>query len=149
MDGIYYQISSMLTKPVNIALTMAQDRLLVNHLMLEQQHLDDADYVQTIQNYLAAYHEKYYFNSVFLVSTATGRYYNFDGIDRTLTRDNPENAWYYSFLDSKREYSLNVDNDEVAGAGNEIAVFGNSAIDEDGYVISGAGHFGIVDIQGI
>lgn len=140
MDGIYYQISSMLTKPVNIALTMAQDRLLVNHLMLEQQHLDDADYVQTIQNYLAAYHEKYHFNSVFLVSTATGRYYNFDGIDRTLTRDNPENAWYYSFLDSKREYSLNVDNDEVAGAGNEIAVFVNCRIaDSEGNTVGVVG----------
>lgn len=128
MDGIYYQISSMLTRPVNIALTMAQDRLLVDHLLLEQQHLDDPEYIQTIKNYLAAYHEKYHFDSVFLVSTATGRYYNFAGIDRTLTRDNPENAWYYSFLNSKKEYSLNVDNDEVAGAENEIAVFVNCKI---------------------
>ena len=32
------------------------------------------------------------FDSVFLISTASGRYYNFQGLDRLLTRDNPENV---------------------------------------------------------
>lgn len=128
MDGIYYQLSSLLTKPVNIALTMAQDRFLVDHLLREQDQLDDDAYIQAIRRYLLAYRERYRFDSIFLVSTATRRYYTAGGVDRVLTRENPENAWYYALLASGKEYALNVDNDEVAGANNEIAVFVNCKI---------------------
>ncbi len=127
-DGIYYQLSSLLIKPVNIALTMAQDRLLADHLAREEEHLDDDDYLQTIKNYLAAYHQKYNFDSVFLISTSSGRYYTYKGVDRILNRDNPENTWYYKFLHSTNDYDLNVDNDEVSGAGNAIVVFINCKI---------------------
>lgn len=139
-DGIYYQLSSLLTRPVNIAQTMAQDRLLIEHLRREAARLEDAAYVRTIQSYLAAYREMDHFDSVFLISTATGRYYSANGIDRVLTREDPENAWYYKFLESGEAYSLNVDNDEVAGAENAIAVFVNCKIfDAAGNVVGVVG----------
>ncbi len=135
-DGIYYQLSSLLTRPVNIAQTMAQDSLLVEHLTREPARLENAAYVRTIQTYLAAYREMDHFDSVFLVSTATGRYYSANGVDRVLTRADPENGWYYKFLESREAYSLNVDNDEVAGAENAIAVFVNCKIfDSAGNVV--------------
>lgn len=130
-DGIYYQLSSTLVKPVNIALTMAQDRLLADHLLQEKTHLDDDSYLEAIKKYLLAYHKKYNFDSVFLISTATGRYYSYKGVDRILSKDNPENIWYYNFLNSSEEYSLNVDNDEVKGAKNAIAVFINCRLTDD------------------
>ena len=34
-EGIYYQLKAMLTKPVNISLTMSHDSLLVDHLLAE------------------------------------------------------------------------------------------------------------------
>lgn len=135
-DGIYYQLASLLTRPVNIAQTMAQDSLLIEHLARESARLEDAEYVRTIRTYLATYREMDHFDSVFLISTATGRYYSPSGIDRVLTGENPENGWYYKFLASDNAYSLNVDNDEVAGAGNAIAVFVNCKIfDDKGNVI--------------
>lgn len=127
-DGIYYQLSSLLNRPVNIARTMSQDRLLVDFLSHERSHLEDAAYVRTIQDYLAAYQQEYNFTSVFLVSGATGRYYSYRGLDRVLDRENPENAWYYAFLASPHTCSLNVDIDEVAGADNAIVVFVNCKI---------------------
>ncbi len=39
-EGIYYQLSAMLTKPVNISLTMAHDSLLVDHLLAEESRMD-------------------------------------------------------------------------------------------------------------
>ena len=39
-----------------------------------------------------------YTHLVFLVSAATGRYYNFNGLDRVLVKGDPENAWYYDCL---------------------------------------------------
>ena len=80
-EGIYYQLTSMLTKPVNISLTMSNDNLLKDHLLSEPEDAEDKTYIQTTRDYLNAYQKKYGFDSVFLVSSATGRYYNFNGLD--------------------------------------------------------------------
>lgn len=127
-ESIYYRLTTTFTKPVNISLTMAHDNLLVRHLADEKRHSDDAAFIKTTRDYLQTYQKKYGFDSVFLVSAATGRYYSFKGMDRVLTKDNPENVWYFRLLDSPLEYSMNVDNDEVNGADNEITVFVNCKI---------------------
>lgn len=127
-EGIYYRLTTRFTKPVNISLTMAHDNLLVRHLTGEARHPEDRAYVETTREYLDTYRKKYGFDSVFLVSTATGRYYNFKGIDRVLTRDNPENTWYFRLMNSDQEYALHVDNDEVRGADNKITVFVNCKV---------------------
>lgn len=127
-EGIYYQLTTMFTRPVNISLTMSHDSLLVEHFLNEMGHLNDKEYIQKTKTYLQTYQEKYGFDSVFLVSSATKRYYNFNGVDRILTDENPENEWYYELLESDKEYSLNVDNDEVDGADNAITVFVNCKV---------------------
>ena len=127
-DGICYQLTAMFTKPVNVSLTMSHDSLLREHLSKETEYLEDEKYVDTTRNYLDTYREKYGFDSVFLVSAATSRYYNFNGIDRVLMEDSPENAWYYDLLKSDAEYSMNVDNDEVEGADNVLTVFVNCKV---------------------
>lgn len=128
-EGIYYQMTTTFTKPVNISLTMANDSLLRDLLSNEAAHLEDDGYIGRLREYLGNYQEKYKYDSVFLVSAATGRYYNFRGLDRVLTRDNPENVWYYELLDSSADYAMNVDNDEAAN--NEITVFVNCKIKSD------------------
>lgn len=140
-EGIYYQMSTTFTKPVNISLTMANDSLLKSFLAMEGEHLEDPGYVDTLREYLKAYQLKYEYDSVFLVSADTGRYYNFNGLDRVLAPDDPENVWYYEgLLHSEEEYSMNVDNDEVAGAENAITVFVNCKIkDDDGSLLGVVG----------
>lgn len=128
-EGIYYQLTSMFTKPLNIALTMAHDSLLKQHLSIEKHYLKNHAYIETTKDYLKSYKEKYGFDSVFLVSTATQRYYNFNGLDRILKKEDPENVWYYNLLKTPVEYSLNIDNDEVEGADNDITVFINCKIE--------------------
>lgn len=127
-EGIYHQIDSIFTKPINISLTMANDNLLKTFLSEEEQKLDNADFVENMRAYLLAYKNKYRYDSVFLVSTATNRYYHFNGLDRTLVPGDPENDWYYAFLKAGQEYTLNIDNDEAVDANNEITVFINCDI---------------------
>lgn len=139
-EGIYYQMTSTFTKPVNVSLTMANDSLLRDFLSEEQDHLDDSTYIETLRGFLSGYRDKYGYDSVFLVSTATGRYYNFSGLDRVLTEGDPENEWYFDLLESGLDYSMNVDNDEVEGAQNEVTVFVNCQIkDEHGAVMGVVG----------
>lgn len=124
-EGIYYQ-ESIFTRPLNVSLTMANDSLLKEFLADEEANLRNPSYVKTLRDYLNVYRTQYGYDSVFLVSTRTGRYYHFNGLDRVLTPGNLENEWYYAFLKSGAEHSLNIDNDEAAR--NEITVFINCRI---------------------
>lgn len=127
-EGIYHQIDAAFIKPVNISLTMANDSLLKELLLGEETRQEDQTFADDVRGYLDAYRQKYGYDSVFLASAQTNRYYNFNGLDRTLRRGDPENEWFYDFLGSDAEYSLNIDNDEVGAAGNEITVFINCRI---------------------
>ena len=79
-----------------------------------------------LRDYLDAYRAQHGYDSVFLASARTGRYYHFNGLDRVLAPDSDENDWYYAFLASEEECSLNIDNDEAAH--DEITVFINCRI---------------------
>lgn len=149
-DGIYHQIDSIFTKPINISLTMANDSLLKTFLTEEGLRGDDEVFIQTMRDYLLAYQQQYCYDSVFLVSTQTNRYYHFDkGIDRILTKGNPENDWYYAFLKDPKEYGLNIDNDEAQSANNGITIFINCKIySPDGEVMGVVGvGFSVYSLQ--
>lgn len=127
-EGIYHQIDSIFTKPINISLTMANDSLLRGFLEGEPQNLEDPEFIETMRAYLNTYREKYGYDSVFLASVQTKRYYYFDGLDRVLEEGDPENDWFYGFLEQNVDYGIQIDNDQVAGAGNEVTVFINCRI---------------------
>lgn len=140
-ECIFYQMNNTLLKPVNVSMTMANDSLLKEILRQEALHQDAEEYMETIKEYLYGYRQAYGYDSVFLVSCATARYYNFNGLDRILIEGDPENEWYYEgLLKSDDDCSINVDNDEVEGAGNAITLFVNCKIhDEDGTLIGVVG----------
>lgn len=128
-EGIFYQMSTTFSKPFNISLTMANDSLLHELLLKETERMDDPGYIDTLKGYLENYQSKYSYDSVFLVSTATSRYYNFNGLDRVLDPKDPEDVWYFEdLLGSDADYTMNVDNDQVAGAENAITLFVNCKI---------------------
>ena len=114
---------------------MANDSLLKNLLEEEDLRSNDEEFLSEMKNYLNTYKEKYGYESVFLVSTNTSRYYHFNGIDRILTPNNAENDWYYAFISAPEEYSINIDNDEAAN--NEITVFVNCKMKNDNDEIIG------------
>lgn len=83
-EGIYHHIDSIFTKPINISLTMANDSLLNSFLNEENQRLNDPTFIDEMRTYLLTYQEKYGYDSVFLVSSTTQRYYHFNGLNRIL-----------------------------------------------------------------
>ncbi len=125
-EGMHYRMESIFTRPLHVSLTMANDNLLKSFLAAEDGHLNEGSYIQVLRDYLSAYRKQYGYDSVFLISSRTGRYYHFNGLDRILTPENPENKWYYAFLKSSVNHSLNIDNDEARD--NAITVFINCRI---------------------
>ena len=146
-EGIEHEIDAAFMQPVNVSIAMANDNLLREFLLQEQHRIDDPEYIRGMQAYLGSYREKYNYDSVFLVSTQTSRYYHYNGVDRILAPNNPENVWYYAFLENPSEYSLNIDNDEAAQ--EEITVFINCKItDKENEVMGVVGvGFRVNDLQ--
>jgi len=113
--NILNDVNDSISVPINVSRTMASDQLLEDYLAKEPVSDEDLtqEYVDGLQTYLNTYYEKFHYDSIFLVSTKTGRYYHQDGIDRVLKEGNPENVWYFDFLKSDQNISLDVDNDEA------------------------------------
>lgn len=138
-ENIFVNINNLMDRPMNISLTMANDTFLRDFMLTEAKDELYHKNIATLQDYLASYRQKYNFDSVFFVSTKTGYYYHYaNGIDRTLTPDNPENDWYYEFLKDPSECALNVDNDEAKD--NTITIFVNcKLLDDQGNILGVVG----------
>jgi len=138
-ENIFVNINNLMDRPMNISLTMANDTFLRDFMLTEAKDELHHKNIATLQDYLASYRQKYNFDSVFFVSTKTGYYYHYaNGIDRTLTPDNPENDWYYEFLKDPSECALNVDNDEAKD--NTITIFVNcKLLDDQGNILGVVG----------
>ena len=125
-EGMMYQIDAIFAQSIHVSQTMAHDSFLINFLSQEKENLKNPAYTQNIKEYLSAYKKKYNYDSVFLVSAQTDRYYNFAGVARIVDHSAPENNWASEFIASNREFSLNIDNDKAAH--DTITVFVNCSV---------------------
>ncbi|RKX83574.1 MAG: GGDEF domain-containing protein, partial [Spirochaetes bacterium] len=108
-ENIYSTILSDLLPSMNTASMMANDSFLVNW---EEGEGGD---ISEITEYLNRIQKKYGFNSVFFVSESSKRYYYPDGINKIISPLNDHDIWYFNFLDTGKEFELDVDTDEAAG----------------------------------
>ncbi|MTJ93285.1 MAG: GGDEF domain-containing protein [Desulfovibrio sp.] len=125
-EGMMYQIDAIFAQSIHISQTMAHDSFLINFLSQEKENLKNPSYTQNIKEYLSAYKKKYNYDSVFLVSMQTDRYYNFTGVDRIVNHSAPENKWVREFIAANNEFSLNIDNDKADH--DTITVFVNCGV---------------------
>lgn len=119
-SNIYSEINNELIKPIFVSLTMANDSFLKEWLNTESD-----DHLDSLQSYLKGIERKYNYNSVFLVSDQSSRYYHFNGIHKYVSKADPHDTWYYNFVESGKSYDLDVDVDEVT---NMMTVFVNCKI---------------------
>lgn len=127
--NIYSDINSQLTKPIFVALTMANDSFVDNWLKEEKNNVSSLEYQKKMTDYLNGIRMKYKYNSVFLVSDYSNIYYHFEGINKVINQNNQHDQWYYDYVNSNLTYDLDVDTDEVNQ--NTLSVFVNCRIEDD------------------
>lgn len=109
--NISNEVNDFLSKPFIVAKTMANDALLKN--WLRNENILSRDSLTLIKKFLSAYKNKYGYEEVFLVSERTHMYYYDGGMDRVISASNAKDKWYYDFKNSKNEYNITVDTDEI------------------------------------
>ncbi len=139
--NIYSDINNELTKPIFVSLTMANDSFLKDWLLEEETMVNDEAHLLKLQNYLKGFEIKYGYNSVFLVSDKTKKYYHYAGILKTIDEKNEHDQWYFNFINDNKTNVLDVDNDEAAN--NTLTVFVNCRIQDKNNVLMGVTGVGL------
>ena len=137
---IYDDISYELSQPVMVSRTMAHDSFLIETLEKENQGNRNATIL--ISNYLRGIHTGLNYESVFVVSQSTGRYYTMEGLNKEIDpENNPYDRWYTTFVESGDEYGLDVDSDEFGQ--DAWTVFVNCRIEDEDKTLLGVCGVGV------
>jgi len=120
-------IESSMSQPVMASKTMANDEFLKTWLSKEPENAGDDTYLEQLYKYLKAYQVKYGYTTVFCVSAQTGNYYYQDGLNKTISKNDAHDVWYYNFLASGKEYDLEIDTNQANH--NSITIFINFRVE--------------------
>lgn len=128
------RINNSMSKPVMVSKTMANDEFLKTWLSKEPQSIGNDSYLKELYSYLKAYQLKYDYTTVFCISAKTGDYYYQDGLNKTISKNDPHDIWYYNFVSSGHEYDLEIDTNQANH--NNITVFVNfRVVGDDGKLL--------------
>ena len=135
---IYDSISSSLNEPIIVARTMACDAFLSDFLKNEDS-MDEEKAIRTMQTYLRGVKAGLNYNTAFLVSETSRRYYTYEGLNKIVNPVNDaHDVWYSLFVEKNKPYDLDVDSDEMNHG--QWTVFVNARIvDEDGKLLGVCG----------
>ncbi|MAC45873.1 MAG: hypothetical protein CMI12_03335 [Oceanospirillum sp.] len=75
-------------------------------------------------------------SAVFLVSDQSRKFYNGQGVLKTISPDSDDDSWYFNFIKSAQRYELNIDNDETTG---NLTGFINFRIEDQGRLLGVGG----------
>ena len=126
---IYESVSSSLNEPIVVSKTMACDDFLISFLQ-DEDKMSESEAVYSMRKYLSSVRDSLGYDSAFLVSENSRRYYTYDGLNKIVDPVNDEHdVWYSIFLDKDVPYDLDVDSDEMNE--EQWTVFVNTRIVDD------------------
>ncbi|WP_345978015.1 sensor domain-containing diguanylate cyclase [Sulfurimonas sp. HSL3-7] len=135
VDNIYTEIQKHIIEPNLVSSMMAHDTFLKEWLINNEVDVGRiTKYLETIKN-------KYGMFTTFLVSEQTGNYYTSDGLIEKVKKENPNNAWYFSFKKLQNTHEINLDfNAHIDAA---MIMFINHKIMDDQFHMIGATGIGL------
>jgi len=104
-DNIYSEIERDLLRSILISSLMAHDTF------VRDWALSGEDDPQRIQRYLREIQDEHDTTTAFFVSERTRRYYHPSGVLKTVSADDPDDAWYFRVRDLDEPYEINLDTD--------------------------------------
>ncbi len=132
IEAMRNDIERILAQPLTVARDLAGNGLLRDWLAAGEDPAQAAAFIDYLEG-IRAQNQAF---TTLMVSTASGRYYSEKGLDRTLSRSNPKDAWFYHFIDSDQPRLINIDTDVASG---ELAMFIDMRVKKDGKLVGVAG----------
>ncbi|MBG0791142.1 MAG: GGDEF domain-containing protein [Desulfovibrionaceae bacterium] len=120
--NIYSEIQGSMMRPILVSTSMATDTFLKDWVRGGERDLSK------IRNYLSEIKKRYGFLTTFFVSVASGKYYNEDGVFKTVGARDPRDVWFFAFGRTGKEYDLNVDLSEDDD--DTLSIFVNCRVED-------------------
>lgn len=132
-DNIYSEIQKDILRPVFISSLMAHDTFVRDWILNGEQG------EQQIVRYLSEVKKKYGTISSFLISETSHKYYYAGGTLKSVSPDQPRDAWYFRVRDMTRaDYETNVDHD-MANRDSMTIFINHRVLDYQGKFIGATG----------
>ncbi|UVM39260.1 methyl-accepting chemotaxis protein [Pseudomonas sp. B21-017] len=132
IEAMRNDIERILVQPLTAAKDIASNSMVRDWLAGGENTAQTAAFV----SYLEGIRTEHKAFTALIIGTASNHYFTEKGLDRTLSRSNPNDAWFYSFLDSNQPRTLNIDHDTATG---ELALFIDLKVEQAGKVVGVAG----------
>ncbi len=132
IEAIRNDIERMLSRPLTAAADIANNTLLRDWLAAGEDSAQAPPFIE----YLEALRQKNHAFTALFAATESNHYYNEKGLDRTLSRSNPADKWFFGFIDSGNPRLLNIDTD---GSTGELALFIDYRVEKAGKLVGIAG----------
>ncbi|TDF80034.1 methyl-accepting chemotaxis protein [Pseudomonas sp. H9] len=132
IEAIRNDIERMLSRPLTAAADIANNTLLRDWLAAGEDPAQAPPFIE----YIEAVRQKNQAFTALFAATETNHYYNEKGLDRTLSRSNPADKWFYGFIDSGNPRLLNID---IDGSTGELALFIDYRVEKAGKLVGIAG----------
>lgn len=110
VDNIYTEIQQRMIEPLIVSSLMGHDTFLKDWLLSGEKD------VKQIEKYLLAIQNKYNVFTTFLVSDFTKNYYHSTGLIDVVNEKNKDDAWFFNFKNSAKDYEINLDYNQNLGS---------------------------------
>lgn len=105
--SIAAQVNAKIERAVETSLTLAQDPALLEWLAGGEQDARLAGMISQKTSYM---HRELGYSATFIVGTATGQYWDYEGkVLSVIDRNDPSDVWYFETLEAGRKVSINFD----------------------------------------
>nr|WP_269458111.1 methyl-accepting chemotaxis protein [Pseudomonas sihuiensis] len=128
----YRKPERILMQPLTAADDIASNTMVRDWLAESENGADLPRFV----SYLSGVLEQHKAATAFVISSATSRHYSEKGLERTLSRANAQDAWYYRFLDSAQRRVVEIGTDGNTGA---LTLFIDLRVEKAGQLLGVAG----------
>jgi methyl-accepting chemotaxis protein len=132
IEAMRNDIERILVQPLTAAKDIASNSMVREWLAGGENSVQTNSFVSYLEG-IRAEHKAF---TALIAGSASSHYYTEKGLDRTLSRSSPTDAWFYSFLDSSQPRTLNIDQDTRTG---ELALFIDLKVEQAGKVVGVAG----------
>ncbi|MBE5923387.1 MAG: GGDEF domain-containing protein [Lachnospiraceae bacterium] len=140
-DRIYDGVRVELEKPIIVSKTMADNWLMKDFLIHEMDYSKN-EAIPLMQSYLMGLNEVCTFDSIFIISDYTKRYYTDMGLSKIVdTEKDTHDIWYDAFIKSENDMLVEVDVDE--NNDDQLTVFVDSKIYDKSHNVIGVCGVGI------
>ena len=126
---IYDELNNELLTPIMVAQTMSHDYFL-KKMFMQKDFPHDGETEEAVVSYLNSLCSGFNYNSAFVVSDKSRKYYTQKGYNKTVSpKTDTHDIWYSIFVDSNLKYDFDVDTDEVHD--NQWTVFVNCRVENE------------------